>query len=183
MTIRIGLIGARGYVGSELIGIIDGHPEFELAFISSRERAGQAVAAHEQAYRGNLDYVNLDAENAARQSVDALILALPNDMASAYVAAVDRHAPETVLLDLSADYRFDSGWYYGLPELTRAEAAGKKRISNPGCYATAMQFAIAPIAELIAGPVQCFGVSGYSGAGLGNAFCNGAFRQCARIVG
>ena len=165
MTIRIGLIGARGYVGSELIRIIDGHPEFELAFISSRERVGQAVAAHEPAYGGKLDYVNLDAEKAAQQSVDALILALPNDMASAYVASVDQHAPETVLLDLSADYRFDSNWYYGLPELTRAGAAGKKRISNPGCYATAMQLAIAPIADLIAGPVQCFGVSGYSGAG------------------
>lgn len=165
MTIRIGLIGARGYVGSELIRIIDGHPEFELAFISSRERVGQAVAAHEPAYGGKLDYVNLDAEKAAQQSVDALILALPNDMAAAYVTAVDQHAPETVLLDLSADYRFEASWYYGLPELTRAEAAGKKRISNPGCYATAMQLAIAPIADLIAGPVQCFGVSGYSGAG------------------
>ncbi len=165
MSIRIGLIGARGYVGSELIRMVAGHPEFELAFISSRERVGQAVATHESAYRGNLDYVNLDADTAARQSVDALILALPNDMAATYVAAVDQHAPDTVLLDLSADYRFDASWYYGLPELTRAEATGKKRISNPGCYATAMQLAIAPISDLIAGPVQCFGVSGYSGAG------------------
>ena len=69
------------------------------------------------------------------------------------------------MLDLSADYRFDPDWYYGLPELTRREYHGQKRISNPGCYATAMQLAIAPIAELISGAVQCFGVSGYSGAG------------------
>ncbi|MEO6172099.1 MAG: N-acetyl-gamma-glutamyl-phosphate reductase [Arenimonas sp.] len=163
--IKIGLVGARGYVGSELIRLIETHPQFELSFVSSRERVGQPVASHEVGYTGDLCYVNLDAEHAAQQSVDALILALPNDMAAAYVEAVDRHSPKTVLLDLSADYRFDSNWYYGLPELTRANAAGKNRISNPGCYATAMQLAIAPIAELIAGPVQCFGVSGYSGAG------------------
>src|SRR3546814_11330042 len=55
--------------------------------------------------------------------------------------------------------------YYGLPELTRARYAGQKRISNPGCYATAMQLAIAPMIDVLDGPVQCFGVSGYSGAG------------------
>jgi N-acetyl-gamma-glutamyl-phosphate reductase len=165
MTIRIGLIGARGYVGSELIRLITTHPEFELGFVSSRERAGQKVASHEDSYQGDLEYVNFDAEQAAQQSVDALILALPNNMAATYVAEVDKHSPQIVLLDLSADYRFDQNWYYGLPELTRKNAAGKKRISNPGCYATAMQLVIAPIAEFTEGPVQCFGVSGYSGAG------------------
>ena len=68
-------------------------------------------------------------------------------------------------MDLSADYRFDADWYYGLPELTRMQAAGRKRIANPGCYATAMQLAIAPMLDALSGPVQCFGVSGYSGAG------------------
>ncbi|WP_027068625.1 N-acetyl-gamma-glutamyl-phosphate reductase, partial [Novilysobacter defluvii] len=68
-------------------------------------------------------------------------------------------------IDLSADYRFDPAWYYGLPELTRGRYAGQRRISNPGCYATAMQLAIAPMLGLLDGPVQCFGVSGYSGAG------------------
>ena len=74
-------------------------------------------------------------------------------------------APDTVVVDLSADYRFDERWYYGLPELTRQKYAGQKRISNPGCYATAMQLAIAPLKDRLAGPPQCFGVSGYSGAG------------------
>jgi N-acetyl-gamma-glutamyl-phosphate reductase common form len=66
---------------------------------------------------------------------------------------------------LSADYRFDDGWFYGLPELYRADYRGQRRISNPGCYATAMQLAIAPLLGAIDGPAQCFGVSGYSGAG------------------
>jgi N-acetyl-gamma-glutamyl-phosphate reductase len=70
-----------------------------------------------------------------------------------------------VIVDLSADYRFDSGWYYGLPELRRGGYSGQRRISNPGCYATAMQLAIAPMRDVLVGPVQCFGVSGYSGAG------------------
>jgi N-acetyl-gamma-glutamyl-phosphate reductase len=52
-----------------------------------------------------------------------------------------------------------------LPELTRDRYAGQRRISNPGCYATAMQLAVAPMRNRLAGPVQCFGVSGYSGAG------------------
>ena len=165
MTIRIGLIGARGYVGSELIKLIETHPQFELGFVSSRERVGQKVSSHEASYHGELDYVNLDAEQAAQHSVDALVLALPNNMAETYVNAVDLHSPNTVLLDLSADYRFSPNWYYGLPELTREKARGQTRISNPGCYATAMQLAIAPMATIVEGPIQCFGVSGYSGAG------------------
>src|SRR5690606_468640 len=70
-----------------------------------------------------------------------------------------------VVLDLSADHRFDDGWYYGLPELTRDGYAGQRLIANPGCYATAMQLAVAPMLDLLDRPVQCFGVSGYSGAG------------------
>jgi N-acetyl-gamma-glutamyl-phosphate reductase len=86
-------------------------------------------------------------------------------MAAPFVAAIDASAPGTLVIDLSADYRFDDSWYYGLPELTRQRYAGQRRISNPGCYATAMQLAIAPMLDALDGPVQCFGVSGYSGAG------------------
>lgn len=162
---RIGLVGARGHVGSELIRLLAAHPGFELAFVSSRERAGQPLRAHERDYRGSLDYVAYGAEEAAGQGVDALVLALPNGKAAPFVAAVDAAAPETVVLDLSADYRFDDHWHYGLPELDRAGAADARRIGNPGCYATAMQLAVAPMLDVLDGPVQCFGVSGYSGAG------------------
>lgn len=163
--IRIGLIGARGYVGSELIRLIAGHPGFELAFVASRERAGEKLGAHEHADVGELQYSNPTPEDAAGFGADAIVLALPNGMAAKYVAAVDAVAPETVLLDLSADYRFDPSWYYGLPELTRARADGERRISNPGCYATAMQLALAPLCDEQSAPAQCFGVSGWSGAG------------------
>ncbi|MBW8369283.1 MAG: N-acetyl-gamma-glutamyl-phosphate reductase [Arenimonas sp.] len=164
-AIRLGLIGARGYVGSELIKLVAAHPRFQLAFVSSRERDGQRLADHEPSVADELRYVNLNAEQAAGQGADALVLALPNGMAAAFVAQVDARSPGTVVVDLSADYRFDDGWHYGLPELTRADAPGAIRISNPGCYATAMQLAIAPMRGTLHGPVQCFGVSGYSGAG------------------
>ncbi len=163
--ISLGLVGARGHVGAELIRLVAGHPRFELGFVSSRERAGQRLADHEPAYGGELRYVNLDAEAAAGQGADALVLALPNGMAAPFVAALDTQAADTVVVDLSADYRFDDRWHYGLPERTRAQATGARRISNPGCYATAMQLAVAPMLDLLDGPVQCFGVSGYSGAG------------------
>jgi len=163
--LRVGLVGARGYVGTELIRLVAAHPRFELGFVSSRERVGQRLADHEPAVDGELRYVNLDAAQAAGQGADALVLALPNGMAAPFVAEVDAQSPGTVVVDLSADYRFDEAWHYGLPELTRAAAAGARRISNPGCYATAMQLAVAPMRDALAGPVQCFGVSGYSGAG------------------
>lgn len=101
----------------------------------------------------------------AAKAADVVILALPNGKAEPFVVAIDAARPQTLLIDLSADYRFDPAWYYGLPELTRGNYAGQKRISNPGCYATAMQLTIAPLLDQLAGPPQCFGVSGYSGAG------------------
>jgi N-acetyl-gamma-glutamyl-phosphate reductase len=162
---RIGLVGARGYVGAELLALVSAHPGLELAFVCSRERAGQRLADHVPGYAGELRYVAPDPDAVAEAAADVVVLALPNGMAAPYVAALDSRSPRTVAIDLSADYRFDDAWFYGLPELNRARAEGRTRISNPGCYATAMQLAIAPMREMLAQPAQCFGVSGWSGAG------------------
>ena len=161
----LGIVGARGHTGAELIRLVAGHPDIELAFVSSRELDGQRVAEHNDACHSELRYENLDAEAVAAKGADAVILALPNGKAEPFVAALEAARPDTVIIDLSADYRFDNGWYYGLPELTRGSYSGQKRISNPGCYATAMQLAITPLLAQLAGPPACFGVSGYSGAG------------------
>jgi len=163
--IRLGLVGARGHVGTELIKLLASHPGFDIAFVSSRERDGQRLADHEPAYQGELRYTALDAAGVAASGVDAVVLGLPNGLAAPYVAAIDSIAPGMAIVDLSADFRFDATWTYGLPERNRAALAGATRISNPGCYATAMQLALAPVLDLVDGPVQCFGVSGYSGAG------------------
>jgi N-acetyl-gamma-glutamyl-phosphate reductase len=161
----LGIIGARGHVGAELIRLVAGHPALELAFVGSRELDGQRVSSIVPQYRGEARYEALDAAGVAARRVDAVVLALPNGMAAPYVAALDAAASGTAIVDVSADYRFDDTWFYGLPELNRARHAGQRRISNPGCYATAMQLAIAPMLEVLARPAQCFGVSGYSGAG------------------
>jgi N-acetyl-gamma-glutamyl-phosphate reductase len=161
----IGVVGARGHTGVELIRLIAAHPAFELAFVSSRELDGQLVAEHNDAYAGDLRYQNLDPDAVAAKRVDVVILALPNGKSTAYVAAIESTRPETLIVDLSADHRFDSEWYYGLPELTRHGYRGQLRISNPGCYATAIELGVAPLKDLLAAPPVCFGVSGYSGAG------------------
>jgi len=161
----IGIVGARGHTGAELIRLVARHPALELAFVSSRELDGQRVREHVGEFAGELRYENLSHEAVAHKGADVVVLALPNGKAGGIVAAIDAVKPDTIVVDLSADFRFDERWYYGLPELTRAGYAGQRRISNPGCYATAMQLAIAPLkAELVA-PPACFGVSGYSGAG------------------
>jgi len=161
----VGIVGARGHTGAELIRLIALHPSLELAFVSSRELAGQLVREHIKSFNGALRYENLGHDEVAAKGADAVVLALPNGKSGEIVAGIDAKAPDTVLVDLSADCRFNEDWYYGLPELTRDGYAGQKRISNPGCYATAMQLAISPLLDRLAGPPQCFGVSGYSGAG------------------
>lgn len=162
---RIGLIGARGYVGGELVRLLAKHPQLEIAFVSSRERKGQAVADFNPQAPAGLRYVNFGPGQAIDASADAVILALPNGHAAQWAQAFDAAGSPSLLIDLSADFRFDPAWYYGFPELTRLEYNGQRRISNPGCYATAMQLAIAPMRDALAGPVNCFGISGYSGAG------------------
>ncbi len=171
--LRLGIVGARGHTGAELIRLVANHPRFELAYVSSRALAGQRVADHVDAYRGEVRYSAPAHEDLPALGAGAVVLALPNGHAAACVAAFDAAlaagadpaTADPVIVDLSADYRFDDGWYYGLPELTRGGYAGQRRIANPGCYATAMQLAIAPMLGALEGPVQCFGVSGYSGAG------------------
>src|SRR5690606_40717434 len=168
-AIRIGIVGARGHVGAELIRLVSNHPRFELAFVSSRELDGQRLADHSDAYSGSLRFSAPGHEQLPDLDADAVVLALPNGKAALCVDAYDAAGADAkqgpVIIDLSADYRFDGDWYYGLPELTRGNYVGQRRISNPGCYATAMQLAIAPMLDVLEGPVQCFGVSGYSGAG------------------
>ena len=164
-TFTVGIVGARGHTGAELVKLIAAHPQLALGFVSSRELAGQRVAETYPEIASELAFENLDADAVAAKGVDAVILALPNNLSAPFVTALDAARPDTVIVDLSADHRFEGSWYYGLPELTRGDYTGQKHISNPGCYATAMQLAISPLLDQLAGPPQCFGVSGYSGAG------------------
>lgn len=160
MSIKTILIGARGYVGAEIISIISRHSKLELIAASSRELDGERVS---QYGKSELYYQNLSPKEVVALSPDLVILALPNGLAKSFVDIIDEQAASTTIIDLSADYRFDPNWHYGLPEVYSNKVS--KRISNPGCYATAMQLCVAPVQDLVAGRVSCFGISGYSGAG------------------
>ncbi|TGZ82345.1 putative acetylglutamate kinase [Ascodesmis nigricans] len=167
---RVALIGARGYTGQALINLINSHPKFELTNVSSRELAGKKLEGYNKGGK-EIIYQNLSAEDVRRMEengdIDCWVMALPNGVCKPLVDAVDSVSKgKSVIVDLSADYRFTDTWTYGLPELNlRANIAKATRIANPGCYATAAQLAIAPLVPFLGGQPTVFGVSGYSGAG------------------
>lgn len=154
---RVGIIGARGHTGAELITILDRHPGVELVLAASRELAGQEVPG-----LPGLVFTSPDPDEVGTMALDAVFLALPDGVGAPWAQALSQ---DTVIVDISADHRFDDEWVYGLTELHREKLGGARRIANPGCYATALQLAIAPFLDRIEGTPTVFGVSGYSGAG------------------
>jgi N-acetyl-gamma-glutamyl-phosphate reductase/acetylglutamate kinase len=166
---KVALIGARGYTGQALINLLNSHPNMDLRHVSSRELAGQKLKGYE---KRDITYENLTPEDVRRMEekgeIDCWVMALPNGVCKPFVDAIDQgKGPQnSVIVDLSADYRFDNKWTYGLPELVnRSDIAKATRIANPGCYATAAQLGIAPLVPFLGGQPTIFGVSGYSGAG------------------
>lgn len=115
---KIGLIGARGYTGQELIRLINNHPSMEISYVSSRELEGKPLEGYT---KSPITYVNLSAEQVKEKTqageVDAWILALPNGICKPFVDAVEsvEEGKKMVLCDLSADFRFTDSWTYGLP--------------------------------------------------------------------
>ncbi len=160
MSKKISIIGGRGFTGQELIKLIDSHPQFELAQAFSSSVAGDEIMIDERKLKKT--YASLD-EDIEFVEEDAIILALPNNEAAKWAGKISKEKSQAIILDLSADHRFDDEWHYSVPELT--ETIVRNKISNPGCYATAMQLMLAPINNIIDGEVNFFGISGYSGAG------------------
>ncbi|HSN96908.1 MAG TPA: hypothetical protein VLS89_01380, partial [Candidatus Nanopelagicales bacterium] len=161
----VGVVGARGYVGQELLRLLAGHPIFDIAFVVSRSQAGAPVSELVPEVRADLRFEDLDAAEVAARGADAVVLALPNGLSGPHIAALEARRPEALILDVSTDHRLDDGWVYGLPEIARARIAGARRVANPGCYATAAALVVWPVAALLSEPACAFGVSGYSGAG------------------
>jgi N-acetyl-gamma-glutamyl-phosphate reductase / acetylglutamate kinase len=117
---RVALIGARGYTGKALINLINQHPHLILTHVSSRELEGKNLEGYT---KSPLTYENLQIEDVKRLEesgeVDCWVMALPNGVCKPFVDAVDlgnkNSNKKTVIVDLSADYRFDDSWTYGLP--------------------------------------------------------------------
>jgi len=183
----LGIVGVRGYVGRELLALLADNKNIEVDWVSSRQLNGEPLlelleqdenfcfsgVANEHYYKDIL-IENLSATDIVNKKTDIVVLALPNGLAEPFVLELERANNCQLIIDLSADYRFDNQWIYSVPELTELNLLNIDRpvkISNPGCYATAMQLALAPLLidvkeqANIKGQANCFGISGYSGAG------------------
>ena len=162
----INLVGGRGYTGSELLGLIAAHPDMDLGMASSRSHAGQKISSTCDRWPDDgRCFTQLEPEGVSAYPADAWVLALPNGLAGVWVTAIQREFPDSVILDLSADYRFDEDWTYGLPERFREQISTAHLIANPGCYATGAQLGLLPLANGLVSAPAVFGVSGFSGAG------------------
>ena len=159
-TKTIGLLGGRGYVGQEIIKLLVNHKYLNITSIFSSSKAGQSVPLN---VGNELLYQDLSLDQIVLSDEDAFILALSNNESQHYIDLIHRHNPQAIIIDLSADHRFDDAWEYRVPELSKRVQSNK--ISNPGCYASAMQFMLTPLENILVGPVHLFGISGYSGAG------------------
>ncbi|MGX5202284.1 N-acetyl-gamma-glutamyl-phosphate reductase [Aliikangiella sp. IMCC44632] len=171
----VGIVGIRGYVGQRLLAIIDQHPKLKIVWVSSRQLQGKSILQLSPKLKQNRHLLisHLSPQQVATSQVEVLVLALPNGLAKDYLVAIENASiSPRLIIDLSADHRFDSNWHYALPELQvnsqqrlPVEASNSIKLSNPGCYATAMQLLLKPLCHLLKQPANCFGVSGYSGAG------------------
>jgi len=128
MNAGIALIGGRGYVGEALLQLLETHPRMEPAWVSSRSLVGQSVHSVYPELPWDMEFESVTPEMVTEREADVVVLALPNEMAGQYV---DRLNPAQKVIDLSADYRFDENWVYGLPERKRERIRGAIRVSNP----------------------------------------------------
>ncbi len=162
---RVGLVRVTGYAGSELARWVLAHPRLELAAACSRAAAGRRLADVVPALAGFAELVVQAPEPATLTGLDAVFLATPHGAAR---GLADQLGAAPVLVDLSADHRADPAWVYGQPEWCAAALAGASRIAAPGCFATAIALAVAPLvaAGAVAGPVDAVALTGSTGSGV-----------------
>lgn len=170
-SIRIGVLGATGYTGRELIGLLVGHPRARIVFATSESEAGKPLRGIN---RRAPDLALVRAEDAPLSECDAVFSCLPHGESQRWVERARAAGARAV--DLSNDLRVPGAqtpdWareaVYGLPELHRERIRGAELVANPGCYPTAAILALAPLVRrgLIArGPVIIDAASGVTGAG------------------
>jgi N-acetyl-gamma-glutamyl-phosphate reductase len=166
--VPVGVLGASGYAGRELCGLIARHPRLQLAFASANEQRGQ------RARIGASEVTYVATEDAPLNTAEVVFTALPHGTSAKWVANARTTGARVV--DLSSDFRPGAGGEseeanapYGLTELMRAKIPGADIVANPGCYPTAVLLAIAPLLKegwvLPGATINVAAASGVTGAG------------------
>lgn len=169
--IKAGIVGGAGYTGGEMIRLLINHPNVDIAFIHSTSNAGNKVSKVHADLLGDTEFVFTDA---MQNDIDVLFLCVGHGDAVKFLAGnvIDNHIK---VIDLSQDFRLQKNsingqrsFVYGLPELNKTSVASANNIANPGCFATAIQLGLLPLAKAgILGDVYTTGITGSTGAGQG----------------
>lgn len=167
-VIKAGIAGAAGYTGGELIRLLLAHPAAEISFVHSRSQNGKLVS---EVHTDLLGMTDLRFTDQLQAEADILFLCLGHGESTIFLS---EHAiPDSVkIIDLSQDYRPgqpypNDTFVYGLPEANRESIRSARKIANPGCFATAIQLALLPLAAegLLQYAVHISGITGATGAG------------------
>ncbi|MGS2760831.1 N-acetyl-gamma-glutamyl-phosphate reductase [Sinomicrobium sp. M5D2P9] len=168
--IQAGIIGGAGYTAGELIRLLLHHPAAEINFVYSTSNAGNAISDIHQDLLGETEQ---EFTSEINTEVDVLFLCLGHGNSKAFLKE-HRFSGKTKIIDLSNDFRLTPDadfngmhFVYGLPELNREEIENAQYIANPGCFATAIQLALLPLAKhgLLKQDIHINAVTGATGAG------------------
>lgn len=166
--IKIGIIGGAGYTAGELLRLLINHPEAEIVFVHSTSNALQPVTDVHQGLLGETDLRFSDTH--PLDQIDLLFMCSAHGQSRKFWEENER--PEHLrVIDLAQDYRDESdGFVYGLTELNSDRIAGAKSVANPGCFATAIQLSLLPLANdcqlPYAGDINITAITGSTGAGV-----------------
>ncbi len=175
MQIKAGIIGGAGYTGGELIRILLNHPGVDISFIHSRSNAGNYVHAVHRDLLGETDLTFTNDINPLGDragSIDVLFLCLGHGESKKFLSE-NNISDKIKVIDLTNDFRLTHSsklgtrsFIYGLPELNRDKIRTAQNIANPGCFATAIQLGLLPLAKAgLLGEVYTTGITGSTGAG------------------
>lgn len=165
--IKAGIIGGAGYTGGEMIRVLLNHPNVTIAYIHSRSNAGNPLYA---VHADLLGETELTFTGELSNDIDVMFLCLGHGEAKKFLAE-NEIAPTVKVIDLSQDFRLGETsngreFVYGLPELQREKIATASNIANPGCFATAIQLGLLPLAKAgLLNEVHTTGITGSTGAG------------------
>lgn len=165
--IKIGILGAAGYTGGELIRLLLNHPEAEIVFANSESNAGNLVADVHEGLLGDTD-LRFTSEMPF-DKVDVVFFCFGHGKSEQFLR--EHTIPAHVkIIDLAQDFRLaapDNDYVYGLPEINREHIAAAQHVANPGCFATCIQLGLLPAAKLgiVKGDIAVNAITGSTGAG------------------